>query len=90
MFGFEKQTEYVIYTITGCGYCNEAKKLLNEKGKSFKNIVVDENNEKQLEEIKKIMLKTEQPGYEYWPKIFQRRKFIGGFTDLREKFDKEI
>ncbi|HXW60586.1 MAG TPA: glutaredoxin domain-containing protein [Myxococcota bacterium] len=65
-----------VYTIDNCGYCEAAKKLLKEKGLSFKetNITGDQN------QIKELINKT---GHRTLPQIFIDGKFIGGFQELR-------
>ena len=68
-----KQDNVVIYTIPTCPYCIKAKKLLDSRGMTYKEIIVTEANKQQL--FKKTGVKTV-------PQIFINDKFIGGYTEL--------
>jgi glutaredoxin len=62
----------------GCKWCDEAVKLLENKGQNFKKIVGYGVPEVQAYLDKKL------PGHETWPKIFRGDKFIGGYGDLEK------
>ena len=65
----------VLYTTSTCPYCIRALKKLDEKGVSYENINVRENQEL----FKAIMAKT---GWDTVPQIFIDDQFIGGCDDL--------
>ena len=65
-----------IYTTDICGYCEAAKKLLQNKSLKYKEINMTNDKSLQLEIINKTGLKTV-------PQIFIDGKHIGGFNDLR-------
>lgn len=65
----------VLYTTSTCPYCIRALKKLDEKGVSYENINVRENQE----QFKAIMAKT---GWDTVPQIFIDDQFIGGCDDL--------
>lgn len=65
----------VMYTTAICPYCNNAKKLLQEKGVSWEEIRVDTNPELRTE----MMAKS---GQRTVPQIWIGDTHVGGFTDL--------
>ena len=65
-----------IYTTDICGYCEAAKKLLQNKSLKYKEINMTNDKSLQLEIINKTGLKTV-------PQIFIDGKHIGGFNALR-------
>jgi len=69
---------YTIYTKEGCPYCKNTKDLLKLNKKKFKEIKVTDKNKEII--YKKIDTKTNN--YRYFPIIFKKNKFIGGFSDL--------
>lgn len=71
----------LIYTTKTCIYCNLAKKLLNEKKLTFKEINVEDN----LNLFKDLIKKT---NHKTVPQIFINDIFIGGYTELIEFFKK--
>ena len=74
--------DWYIFTLNTCGYCNKAKKLLEDNDKAFKSKeITDQNNE---EIYKSIDILTDK--YRYFPIIFHKGKFIGGYTELKNKF----
>ena len=62
----------------GCPYCDKAKAFLKNKNQKVE--LIDGENLKNFENI---------IGYEYkwWPKIFYNGKFIGGYSDLENKYE---
>ena len=63
-----------------CKYCEEAKKLLSTKVKSYNvEILTDTNKEEIYNRVDKIT-----NNYRYFPMIFYNGKFIGGYTELKE------
>jgi glutaredoxin len=72
--------EYTIYSQDGCPYCLKAKKLLEGKNFKYKEIKVEYENKDKI--FEKLEEKTD--GYRYFPIIFYKKKFIGGFADLEK------
>lgn len=80
-----KTTKVEIYSKTGCPYCSSAKEFLQ----AYKPKIIEftELSEKEQESVQNRI--KEQTGKEYrtYPKIFIDNKFIGGFSDLQEKYN---
>ena len=68
-------SDYVIYTIANCPYCDKAKDLLRVNGKVFHDIAVDMKPSIGAEVVKQTKQKT-------WPQIFYKGNFVGGYEDL--------
>ena len=64
-----------IYSKSWCGYCAQAKALLDEKGVTYTDIDVTADREKELEMILR-------PGAHTVPQIFIDGERIGGHDDL--------
>ncbi|WP_448564193.1 glutaredoxin domain-containing protein [Thalassotalea ganghwensis] len=64
-----------IYTRPGCGYCNHAKKLLENREVSYVEYDVYQNPEHFDELQQRTTSKT-------FPQIFVAGQSIGGFTEL--------
>jgi glutaredoxin 3 len=77
---YSKTSDYTIYSKEGCPYCKNAKELLKKNRKTFKEIKVTNKNITQI--YSKIDKKTKN--YRYFPIIFKKNKFIGGFEDLKK------
>ena len=69
---------WLIYTKSGCSYCEKAKKLLDNYNFKYKKI--DVNNENKEKIYGSIDSKTNK--YRYFPIIFKNDVFIGGYTEL--------
>ena len=71
--------DFKIITLEGCGYCKDAKVLLTQKNKSYKEITEDELNGDEKDQIK---------NFETYPKIFKysvkdnKYELLGGYKDL--------
>ena len=76
---------WFIITMDGCGYCDEAKKLLKEHKLSFKTQMITEKNKDKIYESIDSLTKK----YRYFPVIFYKGKFIGGFKELKQKIEKK-
>lgn len=77
--------DWFIITMDGCGYCDEAKKLLKEHKLPFKTqMITQKNKDKIYESIDPLTKK-----YRYFPIIFYKGKFIGGFKELKHKIEKK-
>ncbi len=80
--GEVKMTQYgeaskiVIYTTSYCPYCVKAKRLLDQKDVSYKEINVEDNLELRQELVKK------SGGRKTVPQIFINDQHIGGCDDL--------
>ena len=68
-------TEIIIYTKNACSYCDWAKKLLDSKHVSYKEIRID-NDEALHAEVER------RSGRRTVPQIFINGQSIGGFDDL--------
>ncbi len=67
--------EVIVYTKDYCGFCAQAKALLQAKGVSFTEIDVTEDFAREAEMV-------ERSGRRTVPQIFIRGDHIGGFDDL--------
>ena len=72
----------VIYTTSCCGPCKMAKKLLTEKGFSFKEIDIEEHN------ISREEMASMAKGPTV-PQIVVNDLAIGGFVDLVQYFESQ-
>mgnify|MGYP001619351560 CR=1 FL=1 len=66
----------IIYSKKVCPYCDRAKRLLQNKGVAFEEILIDGQHEL-YQELK------EKTGHMTVPQIFIGDKFIGGYDDLK-------
>jgi glutaredoxin 3 len=66
-----------IYSATYCPYCVRAKDLLNNKGVSYNEFLVDVETKKRDEML------SRSNGRKTVPQIFINDKHIGGFDDLK-------
>ncbi len=64
-----------MYTTAVCPYCNNAKKLLQEKGVTWEEVRVDTNPELRNEMM-------EKSGQRTVPQIWIGEQHVGGFMDL--------
>lgn len=70
-----------IYSINNCGYCEAAKALLKSKGLDFLEINITDDFDKRQTLVEKTNHRT-------MPQIFIDDKFIGGYTELKEFFNR--
>jgi glutaredoxin len=77
---------YILFTKSGCPYCQKAKELLEAKGQKLKITEVNDSNKEKI--YAKIDKKTDS--YRYFPVIFNDDKFIGGYTELEKIFKEEV
>jgi glutaredoxin 3 len=66
-----------VYTTRICGYCQAAKRLLDQLGLPFEEIGLDDKPELRQK------ISEENGHYRTVPMIFIDGQFIGGFTDLQ-------
>ncbi|XVN42828.1 MAG: glutaredoxin 3 [Candidatus Rickettsia vulgarisii] len=71
----------IIYTITTCPFCHNAKELLDKKHVKYEEIVVNKMDEKEQDETREMLFK--RTGQKTVPQIFINDKSIGGFSDLK-------
>jgi len=67
--------KWEIFSLKGCGACEQAKELLKKKNITFS--VKDSKDDKDYIESKMGNMK-----YPYWPKIFKNDVFFGGLPEL--------
>lgn len=77
-----ENTTIVIYTTSWCGPCKMAKKLLIEKGFSYKEIDIEEHN------ISREEMASMAKGPTV-PQIVVNDLAIGGFVDLVQYFESQ-
>ena len=70
------QSDFTIFTIANCPYCDKAKELLRTTDYSVHDIAVD--LKPSLGKL--VVMKTQQ---KTWPQIFHGEHFIGGYTELK-------
>jgi glutaredoxin len=76
---------WFIITIDGCGYCEKAKKLLKEHKLPFKTQMATDKNKQQIYQSIDTLTKN----YRYFPIIFYKGKFLGGFKELQHTLEKK-
>ncbi len=72
----QESDEWTIYGTDYCGYCTKAKQHLDSLGLPYVYHTLTPGHRENLKTITK--------NYKYVPMIFNRGKFIGGFTSLRK------
>ena len=72
-----------IYTTRFCGYCNAAKKWLEQNGLEYQEISLYEGNE--MEKFREVY-----PELRTSPQIYFEGENIGGFTDLVQCAPKDL
>lgn len=82
-----------IYTKSNCGYCVKAKQLLTTKNIAYvENIISPGFGETELLEhqryVSKEQLLDKAPQARTVPQIWLNGHYIGGYTELKEFFDK--
>ncbi len=65
-----------IYSTRLCGFCAAAKRLCEQRGVPYEEIMLDQDPEKR-------MALVEETGWRTVPMIFVDGEFIGGFQELR-------
>jgi len=77
--------EWIIYTKNGCVYCEYAKNILTEKNFCFKTVEINDLNKNFIYN----QIDPHTNNYRYFPIIFYNKKFIGGYTELKDFLDKK-
>ena len=75
------KTKVIVYTGPNCGYCVQAKNLLNQRNIEFEEKPIAEGTN--LNEML-----TLSGGMSTVPQIFFNERHIGGYTELREELKK--
>lgn len=65
-----------VYTTEYCPYCQSAKRLLNQRGISFEEIKLSEDDDQAWDEL------SARSGMQTVPQIFHGEKLIGGYREL--------
>lgn len=77
---------FIIFGLSYCGYCINAKKYLKSKNLSFKYYNIDKDYPiffSLVKQIKKIDQNLKiNSNHKTFPMIFLKKKFIGGYSDL--------
>ena len=81
------ETNFTIYSRSGCHYCTKVKQLLKSKSYFFTIINCDEyileDRESFLNHMKSLT-NTEIKGF---PMVFYNKKFIGGYNETKDFVD---
>ena len=80
-----KSADWFIVTMKGCGYCGDAKKILRSRGQKYKSMVLSDKNKKKIWAVTDKIAKKK---YRYFPMIFHKGKFVGGYGELKEKYSR--
>jgi glutaredoxin len=81
-------TGFTIYSKSGCSYCTKVKKLLLDKQIFFLDVSCDEFLIKDKEGFLLFIKEKANKEYRTFPMVFYDGKFIGGFTETQQHFDK--
>ena len=73
--------DWFIVTMEGCIYCDDAKKLLKKHKLRFNTQMLTQTNKDTIYESIDNMTKK----YRYFPIIFYKGEFLGGYTELKKK-----
>ena len=68
--------EITVYTTPVCGYCQAAKRLLQQRGLTFREVDLEKDP------ALRMKLSQENGGYRTVPMIFIGAEFVGGYTEL--------
>ena len=73
--------EWFIVSMGGCGYCDSAKALLKKASMAYGTVELTERN------MDAIYLSVDSMTgkYRYFPMVFHRGKFLGGYKELKKK-----
>jgi len=76
----------IIYSQPNCTYCEQAKSLLKSKNISFVELIlnVGQKQEEGKTYVPVQHLKDKLPNAKSVPQIFNGRRHIGGFEELKE------
>lgn len=79
---------YIIYGTQSCGYCIQAKRILEQKGMDFSYVDLTDTTPGEQAKLMEIAGKP----FRTVPQIFHKGfgnelKYVGGFTDLKAELD---
>ena len=83
-----QEPRVTIYTLSYCGYCKDAKSLLNEHNIKYNEFEIDnnpDNEQRLLDHYKKVNKKNMDRILV--PQIFVKNIYIGGLDDLQGTFN---
>lgn len=80
-----KKEEFIVVSLKGCGSCMAAKELIKKKGHTYKEVEYDMNNNVSKNEWNQYIKNVFNKEHKTFPKIFHKKKFIGGYNDLQER-----
>lgn len=66
-----------IYSSEYCAYCRRAKRLLEDKGVDYEEVLIDRDDRKRAE-------LAERHGWKTVPLIFVNGRFVGGYDELAD------
>lgn len=84
-----EQKKWVVHSLSYCGYCTDAKKLLTEKFGPDSFISIDWTETSPSEKEKEDVL-NKIDNYQYFPKIFRPDDtFLGGYDELVKELNRK-
>jgi glutaredoxin len=81
---YSSETEYVIYTKSGCDFCRKLKNLLINEKIRFTEINCDNQLSQTLSSMQGIIGKK----WKTFPMVFVNSIFIGGYTETVKYIDR--
>ena len=81
-------SEFTIYSKSGCQNCLKVKILLKEKGMDFNIIDCDDYLIEDKETFLIFINKLTQKDIKTFPMIFYKGDFIGGYNETKDTLDK--
>lgn len=79
---------FTVYSITGCKYCNETKKILKTQNLKIINCDKYMGKLRERDEFYSHILKYTKYKYLYFPMIFCNGIFVGGYKELLKALPK--
>jgi glutaredoxin len=84
------ETEYTIYSKSGCPNCIKVKELFDMQNLSFMLIDCDEYLIESKPEFLQFIQELSSREWKTFPIVFNKGQFIGGFIDTREYLEKML
>lgn len=82
-------SDYIIYTKSGCDFCRKLKNLLTIEKKTFTEINCDQQLSHNREQFLSSMKKTTGREWKTFPMVFVNTVFIGGYTETAKYIERE-
>ena len=76
----DRGVEWFIVSMMGCGYCDSAKALLKKAGMAYGTVQLTEGNRDSIY----LSVDSLTGKYRYFPMVFHRGKFLGGYKELNK------